>query len=146
MCHEITQVEFEFGSGRIISAELCPLDLEKFHYFSLSAHYLHHKLIFWINIRYINVSRDNAGWFRIWVRSISFRHSYAPWIRKTPVMGHKNTQIRYRYGSIWIIFSNVMHFALMYRGVRQFLTSPIFFEVPTGASVPHRHISSSLKI
>ena len=29
MCQEDTQIEFDFGSGRIISAELCPLDLKK---------------------------------------------------------------------------------------------------------------------
>ena len=31
MCQEDTQVEFDFGSGlELFSAELCPLDLEKF--------------------------------------------------------------------------------------------------------------------
>ena len=68
MCRENTQVEFEFGSSRIIFGTVMPLGL-----------------------------------------------------RKIPIMGHKNTQIKYLN-----YFSNVMHLALMYLGVRQFLTSPIF--------------------
>ena len=62
--YENTQVEFEFGSGWIIFV-ICPLDLEKFHKFSVSAQYLYYKLSFWIEIRYIDVSRKCAGgvWF-----------------------------------------------------------------------------------
>ena len=41
-------------------------------------------------------------------------------------MCHKNTQVKFRNGSIQIIFINVMHLALMYLGVRQSLMSPTF--------------------
>ena len=74
----------------------------------------------------VDVSREYAGLVRIWVRSNNLRHSYDPWTYKNTIMGHKNTQINFIYGSMLIIFSNVMHLALMYLGVRQFLTSPIF--------------------
>ena len=33
----------------------------------MSAHYLHYKLTFWIEIWYIDVSWEYAGWVRIWV-------------------------------------------------------------------------------
>ena len=39
-------------------------------------------------------------------------------------MCHKNAQVKFRYAFILIIFSNVVHLALMYHSVRHFLTSP----------------------
>ena len=60
-------------------------------------------------------------------------------LRKILIMGHKNTQ--FRYGSIWIIFSNVMHLALMYLGVRQFLTS---FILRTGVAQSVKHWTANL--
>ena len=39
-------------------------------------------------------------------------------------MCHKNAQVKFRYAFILIVFSNVVHLALMYHSVRHFLTSP----------------------
>ena len=46
---------------------------------SVSAHYLSHTWRFSNEIWYIGLSREYAGWVRIWVRSNNFRQSYAPW-------------------------------------------------------------------
>ena len=45
----------------------------------VSAHYLHYKLTFWIEIRYMGLSQEYAGWVRIWVQPNNFRQSYSPW-------------------------------------------------------------------
>ena len=75
MCQEDTQVEFEFGSGRIIFGRIMPqLDLEKFQKC----------------VTRINRSSSDVVLFKLF--SAMFN----------------------------------MHLALMYLGVRQFITSPIF--------------------
>ena len=42
----IRRLSSNLGPVEQFLAELCPLDLEKFHLFSVSAHYLHYKLTF----------------------------------------------------------------------------------------------------
>ena len=60
MCLENTQVEFEFGSGRIIFGRVMPLALKKIALiFSFCSCPLQIDIL--IEIRYIDVSREYAG-------------------------------------------------------------------------------------
>ena len=72
MCHENKQVKFKFGSGRIIFGRVMPLELGNFKKFTVSAHYLSHTLIFWIEIWYIDISWEYAGQVRIRVGTDKF--------------------------------------------------------------------------
>ena len=93
------------------------------------------KLIFWIEISYIDVSRQYAGWVWIWVRSNNFRESYAPLTYKNSInfqfpliisitnwyfelkfsilTCHGNMQVEFEFGSSWIIFGSVMTLGLI---------------------------------
>ena len=68
-----------FASGQIIFSRVMPLWLRKIALTFSSAHYLHYKLTFWIEIYYIDLSCEYAGWARILVLSNNFRQSYDPW-------------------------------------------------------------------
>ena len=59
------------------------VDVTPFRHFvlpdSVSDHFLCHTLRFSNEIWYMGLSREYAGWVRIWVRSNNFWQSYAPW-------------------------------------------------------------------
>ena len=57
-----------------------------FQYFSVFAHYLHYKLIFWNEIWYIGFAWEYTGWVCIWVWWSNFPQTYALWLRKNPVI------------------------------------------------------------
>ena len=128
MCHENMQVEFEIWSGQIISGRVMPLGLRKIPLYLqfpliISITNWHFKLKFVYRcVTRIRRLSLNLGQVELFFGRI-IPHAL---FRKIPIMCHKNTQVKFRYASIEIIFSNVMHLALMYLGVRQFLTSLIF--------------------
>ena len=79
VCHENTQVEFEFGSGRIIFGGVMPLGLRKipliFQFPLIISITNWH---FWIEIPDVDVWGEYASWVRIWVGSNNFWESYDP--------------------------------------------------------------------
>ena len=86
------------------------------------------------------MSRGYAGWVRIWVRSNIFRQNYAPWTYKNSnnVSQEYTGQVQmWFYFKLFSTMFNV-HLALMYLGVRQFLTSPIFKLLQTPRGHPCR--------
>ena len=70
------------------AAALCPLDLEKFQYVLVSAHYLHHKLTYWIEIRYthVDVSWKYAVEVEFSFRWIIFGRVIPLWLRKIQII------------------------------------------------------------
>ena len=74
LVHENTQVEFDNGADRIIFGREMPLGLKK-----IPLIFSFRLLTFWIEICFIDVSWEYAGWVRIWIRRNNFRQSCAPW-------------------------------------------------------------------
>ena len=82
MCHENMQVEFEFGSGRIIFGRVMPLGLKIPLIFSFRS----------FSPLQIDIEIGSGR--------IIFGTVMPLALRKIPIMSHKNTQIKFRYGSI----------------------------------------------
>ena len=118
MCHEITQVGFEFGPGRIIISRVMPLALRKIPYTPSN----------WNSVyRRVTRLRNRQVKFEFCFGRIIFGRVISLGIRQIPIifqflriehhhfqlkfwmkMCLENTQVKFEFGSGWIIFGRAM--------------------------------------
>lgn len=84
----ISRSSLVLGMIERFSTDLCPLDLEKFHLFSVSVNFLCSGCMNWNETQYSDLSWQYLGQIWFWVRSNNFWQSYAPLTWKNSICLH----------------------------------------------------------
>ena len=126
MCHDNTQVEFEFGFRWIIFGRVMPLGLIKIQLIisSRSLSPLLIDILNW-NSEYRCVKRIRKVEFEFGSSRIIFGRIMPLGLRKIPIICHNNTQVKFRCGSIFSFRSlsplliDILNWNSVYRCVKR---------------------------